>query len=77
MIYIATWPDGRQVVLRADNEEQARLRAKDWREEDDPMYDGDVKPSPSFIRHLTTRGTLGVLLAGWSPAAEQELQENP
>jgi hypothetical protein len=77
VIYIATWADGRQLVVRAPDEDQARMRSKRWREEDDPMYDGDVSAAPSHLRAVNSRGPVGALLAGWNPAADRELQENP
>jgi hypothetical protein len=75
MIYRATWLDGRQAVLRAPDEEQARLRAVAWRKEDDSLYDGDVPDLPHSITQIQSRGPVGVLLTGWAPNSEGEKNE--
>lgn len=75
MIYRATWADGRQLLLRAPDEEQARLRSINWRKDEDPMFDGDVSEKPGRIIQIQSRGPVGILLAGWMPDSEGEKNE--
>lgn len=70
MIYLATWSDGRQAVVRAADEDRARYVAKDWRAAGDEMYDGDTPPAPVHIEHLVSRDHAGVLLTGWKSPEE-------
>lgn len=64
MIYRASWEDGRQVILRAADEEQARQRAFAFRQ-NDSLQDPHVPNAPSAIEMIPSRGATGVLLAGW------------
>lgn len=70
MIYRALWTDGRKMLLRTSDEEQARQRATDWRKNEDPMFDGDVSEKPVSITMVPSRGPVSVLLVGWMPGAE-------
>lgn len=71
MIYLATWEDGRQAVVRASDEERARWLAKDWRAAGDEMYDGDTAVLPVRLEHLASRDHASILLTGWKTPDEE------
>lgn len=66
MIYKATWDDGREAIVRASDEEAARLLVTSWRETD-PMFDRNLGASttPISIAHVPSRGPVAVLVFGW------------
>lgn len=71
-MYRAVWGDGREVVFRASDEEQARLNATVWRRDTDTMFDHDVPPSPTHVEQVHSKGPLGLILAGWAPGMEEQ-----
>jgi hypothetical protein len=64
MIFLTTWSDGRQIALRASDEEQARIRSQEWRTTDSDLELGTAI-KPARIEVIQTRGPVGILLAGW------------
>lgn len=65
MIYKAIWADGRELVLRASDEEQARKEAAVFRTKD-PLFDFDVSQTPISVVHVQAKGPAEVITAGWS-----------
>lgn len=70
MIYLITWEDGRQAMVRASDEQNAGNQAREWREKYDPLFDRDVSTTPQHIEQIISRAPSGVLMAGWSPGVE-------
>lgn len=71
MMYRALWADGREVLFRAPDEEQARLRATVWRRDEDPMFDNDIPANPTHVEQVHSRGPAGLILSGWVPGMEE------
>jgi hypothetical protein len=65
MIYKAVWEDGREAMIRADNEERARQLASEFRAKD-PLFDFDVSQNPTSVVHVPSKGPAETVLAGWS-----------
>lgn len=65
MIYKATWEDGRVALIRAADEEAARIHATNWRGADSLLDPTQSPINPTTIEHTTSRGAVGVLVTGW------------
>ena len=64
MIYAVGWPDGRRAIVRAQDEERARRRARGWREFDIERAP-DATPNPNHIEAIQAKGPLAVIAYGW------------
>lgn len=71
MIYQVLWQDGRQLLIRANDEENARQQALEWRLYD-PLREKDVPVKPVFVTHVVSRGRSEIIQAGWAPARDVE-----
>lgn len=71
MIYRATWQDGRQLIFRADDENDARESAGGWRVFE-PFNDQDINPEVFRLEYLEPEGKAENLLSGWTPYQEVE-----